>query len=82
MPEEATAEWAFAIPECSPLNKSDKARMKKCSAFSNHEVCETGLRAELSNAMTNDKKVFNLNYHVFASKEKCQADRNSAMAGE
>ena len=82
MPIEASAEWAFLLPECSSLKESEKAFIKKCSPFANHEVCQTSQTIELSNAMTNKKKKFSLIYHVFTSKEKCITDRNAALADE
>lgn len=82
MPSEATLEWAYRIPDCSPVSSSKSDILKKCSKFEGHLMCDTNQTVELSNTLTKEKKKFSLVYHVFKSKSQCDKDKNSALEEE
>ena len=82
LPEESTSEWAYSIPECSPLNQKQLDDVYKCQKYDNHQTCSTKSKIRLSNALTKRFQDFKLVYHVFKSKADCVSDRESALTGE
>jgi hypothetical protein len=81
-PEEAGNDWIYAVPECSQLTKELKNSFTKCETVSNHEICITKSKIELTNISTNKKQKFRLRHLIFKSKKACTSDRESALSSE
>lgn len=82
LPEEASSEWAYQLPDCSILKSNSKDSLIRCSPIGDHKMCATKEFVELTNSLTKEKKKFPLVYHVFKSKDKCKTDRDSELEGD
>jgi hypothetical protein len=75
--------WAYIVPECQPLTRTESAKLRKCVPMgAGHRSCSSSRMTTLENPIKKSKLKTSLVFQILSSRASCEADRGNYLSSD